>query len=348
METIKGLVTDRESLALPALFDAATARDIYETAVRRYIASRRAIIPGFVDAHFSARGSLRLHRHALGLDLARAPYNVLAGVGTVAKRGASAVYRAVGAGGWADALDRRSLFLPTRVGREIEWLLHTEWLQLPFAQAIGRGARRYERRGERDALIETILADPRVQAQVGQMLNAIRAHADEAGFRDKITDAMTEYVGSRSAAADVTSSLFAAATGAAAYHQFTPGVAALSGAIASGLAKSAAVSGFTFGSWLGGIYYSVFSAATSPLLYAGVFAGLLVPVATLTAFAGVVADPVQRRLGLHQRRLGRMLDHLEGSLLGATAKRFVVRDHYVARLLDFADWSATLIRLASR
>jgi hypothetical protein len=125
-------------------------------------------------------------------------------------------------------------------------------------------------------------------------------------------------------------------------------MAALSAVIASGIAKTTAVSGFTFGSWLGGVYYGVFSTTTPPLLYAGVFAGLLIPAAALTAFAGVIADPVQRRLGLHQRRLGRMLDHLELSLLGTATKRFAVRDHYVARLLDFADWSAALFRLASR
>ena len=31
----------------------------------------------------------------------------------------------------------------------------------------------------------------------------------------------------------------------------------------------------------------------------------------LSAFAGIVADPVQRRLGLHQRRLRRMIDVME-------------------------------------
>lgn len=344
METIRGLVTEDRSLNLPAVIGKAMARDIYETAVRRYVASRRSMIAGFVDRHFTMGGSLRLHRHALGLDLLRAPYNVLAGVGTVAQRGLSVVSRAVGARAVAAALDGKTLFIQTRVGREIEWLLHSEWLELPIVQKAGRG----ERRSERDALIEAILADGRVQAHVRQMLDAIRAHADEAGFREKVTSAMTEYVGSRSAAADVTSSLFAAATGAVAYHQFTPGVAALSGVIASGIAKSAAVSGFTFGSWLGGTYYSLFSATTPPMLYAGVFTGMLVPAAALTAFAGVVADPVQRRLGLHQRRLNRMLDFLEASLLGTAAKRFVVRDHYVARLLDFADWSATLVRLTAR
>ena len=72
---------------------------------------------------------------------------------------------------------------------------------------------------------------------------------------------------------------------------------------------------------------------------------MLIPLAALTAFAGVVADPLQRALGLHQRRLDRLIDSLEASLRGKDA-RFSVRDHYAARILDFVDWSCALIRFA--
>ncbi|MDE0717359.1 MAG: hypothetical protein OXH64_05405, partial [Rhodospirillaceae bacterium] len=82
------------------------------------------------------------------------------------------------------------------------------------------------------------------------------------------------------------------------------------------------------------------------LLYAGVFAGMLVPLAMLTAFAGVVADPVQRTLGLHERRLNRLLDVFEANLTGESDAGFGARDHYVARLMDLLDWSASIVRLA--
>jgi len=46
---------------------------------------------------------------------------------------------------------------------------------------------------------------------------------------------------------------------------------------------------------------------------------------------------VQRQLGLHQRRLHRLIDSLDKELTGRGDSRFTVRDHYVARVLDLLD-----------
>ncbi len=321
-------------------FDQDAANAIVERAIRRYVQSRRETVDAFIDRHFSLRGTLRLHRHAVGLDLVRAPINVAGGVATVGKRGLTFGLRRAGARRAADWLEARQLFLRTRVGQEIEWLVVTEFLGLPLEQP-GRVS-------HRDALIETILTDPAVQHRLEAMLAALDRRAGDTDFRRRVTEAMVEYVGSRAAAADVTSTLFSAAAGMAAYQHFTPGVMALSGSVAGSLAKTLAISNFWAGSWAGGLYYSVFSAPASPLLTAGVFSGLMVPLAMLTAFAGVIADPVQRRLGLHRRRLVKMLDVLELNLLGHGEARFVVRDHYAARLFDVMDWASMLLRLAAR
>ena len=50
--------------AAPAI-DGAEAEAIVARAIARYVAERRARIPGFVDANFSLLGALRLHRRAL-------------------------------------------------------------------------------------------------------------------------------------------------------------------------------------------------------------------------------------------------------------------------------------------
>ena len=63
----------------------------------------------------------------------------------------------------------------------------------------------------------------------------------------------------------------------------------------------------------------------------------MAPPTARPAFAGVVTDPVQRHLGLHRRRLERLVDSLEAELKGRGDSRFVVRDHYVARILDLMD-----------
>ncbi|MCW5774375.1 MAG: hypothetical protein KIT16_22215 [Rhodospirillaceae bacterium] len=319
------------------VLDRATARAIVEDGIARYVEARHARVAAFVDRHFNAAGALRLHRAALGFDLLRAPANVALGFATIGKNATSAGLRLAGRKRAGNALAARNLFLETAVGREVQWRVMTELLELPMAQR--------RRRSERDALMETILADPRLVAHFTETLEALGRRGDDAAFRTRLMQTMAAYVGSRAAAADLSSSLFAAAAGLAAYQQFTPGMTTLSASVAATVAHKSAVAGFTLGPWLGGIYYSVFSASTPPLLYAGVFAGMMLPLAALTAFAGIVADPLQRRLGLHQRRLHRMVDALGAALRGDDA-RFSVHDHYAARMLDFVDWSFVVLRLA--
>jgi hypothetical protein len=48
--------------------DQALAPIIVEEGIRQYFAARRERVEPFIDAHFSLRGSLLLHRAALGWD----------------------------------------------------------------------------------------------------------------------------------------------------------------------------------------------------------------------------------------------------------------------------------------
>ena len=65
-----------ERSARPAPTEGATSADA-EREARAHFAACRAGVDGFVRARFGARGTLRLHRAALGPDLLRAPVNVL-------------------------------------------------------------------------------------------------------------------------------------------------------------------------------------------------------------------------------------------------------------------------------
>jgi hypothetical protein len=78
----------------------------------------------------------------------------------------------------------------------------------------------------------------------------------------------------------------------------------------------------------------------------GLSAGLLLVGSVIAAFAGIVADPVQRWLGLHQRRLWRMIDAMERRMLNPAAPGYAVGDRYVARLLDAFDLVTAAYRLA--
>jgi hypothetical protein len=307
-----------------------------QAGLRQYFADRRARVQPFVDRHFSVRGALALHRAALGWDVLRAPANLTLAAPQLALRVAG------GAAGWLGArelgrrIGSRRLLLRTAVAREIDWLIRTDLLELP--------ARDGRRVATRDALAETILAQPEVTEALAPLLTGLREHGGEAGFRARIEQAIAEYTGSRAAASELTTQLVSLSTGALTFGKLTPGMATLGPTLAAIVAQQAAVASFPLGAGLGGIWYSLFPAAPSLALLAGMTGGLMLLGSTLAAFAGIVADPVQRRLGLHRARLMRLIDSLERQANDPRAPGFAVRDHYVARLLDLFDLVAVAWR----
>jgi hypothetical protein len=228
----------------------------------------------------------------------------------------------------------------TAVARQIAWLLHTELLELPITDGA--------RHAGRDALAEAILADPRLVARMQPMLATIAAAGQDPGLRARMESAVAGYAASRAAAAEITTSLCTLGTGAAALSKLTPGAMTLGPALAATLAQQAAVASFPLGGTLGSLWYAAFPAAPSAALLVGLTGGLMAGASVVAAFAGVVADPVQRRLGLHQRRLHRLLEALQRQLLDPRAPAFAVHDHYVARLVDLIDLVGSVYRLAAR
>lgn len=303
---------------------------------RRYFADRRARVPAFVDAHFSVRGTMALHRAAVGWDIARAPLNLSLAAPQVAMRLAAIAAARLGAWRVARAL-RRPLILQTAVAREIEWLIHTELLELPFRE----GGRSFPR----DALAETILTEPPVAAAIEAALSEIATRGDEPGFRERLRHAIGEYAVSRAAAAEITTGLLSLGAGAVALNKLTPGAASLGPTLAGIMAQQAAVASFPLGGWFGGVYYGLFPVAPSVGLIATTTGGLMIAATTFAAFAGVISDPIQRALGLHEARIIRMIDTLERQFFDPSAPGFAVRDHYVARLLDLFDIIGAALRL---
>jgi len=120
----------------------------------------------------------------------------------------------------------------------------------------------------------------------------------------------------------------------------------LSSAVAAMIAQQTAIAAFPLGAGLGGLWYSLFPAAVGPGLLAATTAGVFLGGAMLAAFSGVVTDPLQRRLGLHRRRLERLLQILEADLAGKPGRNPILRDHYVARLVDLFDLIALAMRVS--
>jgi hypothetical protein len=308
-----------------------------EDGARRYFADRRPRIKPFIDAHFSVRGTLALHRVALGWDIPKAPLNLSLAAPQLALQVGAKAAGAVGAAR-AQKMLKRSILLETAVSREIEWLIHTELLEVPILQK--------RRQSRHDALSEAILGEPAVTQAVEGALREIGRHGEDPVFRERLHHAMTEYGITRNAAAEITTGLLNLGAGALTLNKLTPGAVSLGPALAALISQQAAVSAFPLGGWLGGVWYGLFPVAPGLGLVMTTTGGLMLASATFAAFAGVISDPIQRATGLHQKRLEKMVDALERQFFDPAAPGFAVHDHYVARLLDLFDLLGAAVRLA--
>jgi hypothetical protein len=311
-------------------------RAILEHAIERYIAARHERVAAFVDRHFGLIGALRLHRHALGLDLLRAPANVLLVVPYLSMQLGGAALHRLGARHAACRLSSRMPFLDTGVARELTWRLYTELLELPYDD--GR------RRSDKDALAAEMMADARVAAAVDRLAALAKRHASDSDRQVKLRHLLESYASTRAAAADLVNNVLMASAGMAAFQQLTAGTLTLAPVIAAALAQQAAIASFPLGASLGGIWYGLFPATASAALVAGATGALVLLTATTAALAGVISDPLQRALGLHQRRLHRLIDALGRQLEGDSDAAFHARDHYVARIFDLIDLARATYR----
>lgn len=310
------------------------ARDaIAGTDLPDYFDGLRSAVDPFVKRHFSWAGTLRLHRDALGWDVLRAPVNVVLSPVFILTRIAAYLCTRVGwrrAGAW---LARRRILLRTSVARRVENLVATDLLDLPAAGDT--------RIPDRSALEQAVLGAPRFREALRQCDSA--TEVQEMGRR--MLGAVSEYAGTRSAVAEITTMLFTLMIGAFVFQTVTPGMISMAPGVAEAMARTSAIADFPLGQMLGGVWYGVFAPGASPWLVTGTLVGLVMAGSIMSAFAGVLADPFQSRLGIHRRRLLRLIDTLEVELTGAGDKPFVAREHYYARLFDLWDAGASLLRV---
>lgn len=316
-------------------------RDVIERAFRaaaqRYIDTRRTRMSYFSRRHFSFRGAVRMHRAAIGGDLLRAPLNLALALPHLLKiLVVCPLFDRFGWRGAANRLRRIPTQLQTAVSREIDWLMWTEFLELPHRSG--------DRVSERDALAELLLAEPDIARAMAAVKELAAQHSGDTAFNARLTESMSRYTGARIAAAEIATALASAGVGGLVAQQLTPTAFTLGPALAAIFAQQAAIIAFPLGTGLGGAWYALFPAEPSWQLVTGMTVGLLALSSVLAAFAGIVADPVQRALGIHRRRLESLVESIEVDLLDAGSGNFRVRAHYVARLFDFFE----AVRLAAR
>lgn len=305
-------------------------------AIQEYIDSRKDKIPGFVKKHFSFPGALALNRKAIGSDLYKAPLNVIWLPPYTVLKASSALLKKVGFQRISSRIENMPMGFTTDVQKEVTWLIFTELLEIPYVQG--------KRKSNKDTLLQIILDQPKISSFLATALSRIYSKSRDPEFRFALEKNLLEYSKSRTAAADLAGSLISLSAGATMFHKMTPGALSAGGALAAVIAQQTAISNFVFGPTLGSLYYGVFPASTSVALVTVSTGTILAALAIMSSFSGIITDPIQYRLGIHGRRLDRLIDSIEKELKGVDNAGFKIRDHYVVRVFDLFD----LIMKASR
>lgn len=151
-----------------------------------------------------------------------------------------------------------------------------------------------------------------------------------------------DYTGLRSAVAEITTSLIVLVVGLMLFGTATPGITSLAPIVSGYVAHSSAVASFPLGSALGGVWYGVFPVELPVWFVVGTGVALAMVASLVTTFAGIIADPLQAHLGIHQRRLLRLLDGIAKVEVQPSG---LAPEHFLARLADVTDAGLSLSRL---
>jgi hypothetical protein len=301
----------------------------FDTAISNYIRSRKKRVPDFVKKHFSFKGALHLNKETLGADLYKTPLNVAWSIPYLGLRASSSSLKKLGLNKITKQIDKIPSGFETRVQKEINWLIFTELLELPYCQN--------GRTSLKDALLTEILNQPKIISLFSNELSKINAKSENPGYRAALEKNLMEYAKSRTAAADLAGNIIALSAGATAFGKMTPGSLTAGNMLATIIAHKIAVSNFILGPTLGGLYYAVFPAAASTGLIVTSTGAVVLALAVLTSFSSIISDPIQSKLGIHQRRLLKLIDSLEGQLRGIDGSQLKIRDQYYARVFDLFD-----------
>ena len=300
-----------------------------DKAIQKYVDSRKDRISGFVKEHFSFPGALVLNRKAIGSDLYKAPLNMIWLPPYTVLKASSALLKKVGFQRVSSRIENMPMGFTTDVQKEVTWLIFTGLLEIPYVQG--------KRKSNKDALLQIILDQPKISSFLAIALSRIYSKSRDPEFRFVLEKNLSEYSKSRTAAADLAGSLISLSAGATMFHQMTPGALSTGGALAAAIAQQTAISNFVLGPTLGSLYYGVFPASASVTLLTVSTGTVLAALAVTSSFSGIITDPIQYRLEIHERRLNRLIDSIEKALKGVDNEGFKIRDHYVVRIFDLFD-----------
>ena len=113
---------------------------------------------------------------------------------------------------------------------------------------------------------------------------------------------------------------------------------------AAAIAEKVAIAKFWLGPTLGAWFYGLFPVAASTGLVIATTGAIMAGMGLITTFTGIITDPLQAKLGLHQKRLYKFIDALGAEISGGTKAQYNIKELYVARVLDILDLLMTALQ----
>lgn len=269
-----------------------------EARLERYWNACEARVGAFVQQHYRWPGVYHLHRRALGLDLLKAPANVLLAVPALLVQVAGMTLRRLGGSGVGRLLLRVPLGFKTTVEQDLEAKLRQDLLDTPELKA---------------------------QWPLGPEAGAAASKL------------ISRYAETRRAIADLTTALLIGFLGIVLFDRFTPGSLSAGQELAANVTHFSAVRDFFLGPQMGRWFYHFFPPDTAvwAQILATVLVAAFASI--IAAFSGLLADPLQALSGLHQWRLRRWFRACRKLTSSADEDIYRPWDPYMARIVDVVD-----------
>lgn len=295
-----------------------TIHNAIDAGIRSYFSQSRTHVATFIDENYRYPGCWHTHRVAFGWDLLRSPLNLF----------------------WAPAYLFIQLLTLLFVRFSLPLSVYLEklslWLPVGFTTNVQKklNAR----------ILDELLSFQGVEKSIVSHVSEALPESSDIKGRDVqkkldvvVKNALDELMNARTATGDITNTLMMTLVGVGVFKKFTPGGVGVGMLLAALWVEHQAKTQFFLGESVGAWYYTLFPPQPS-LAQTSLFVVLvMIALAILASFSGLLTDPILAVFGFHRRRLHRLINHVEGALLKNHERNFKTLDPYVARILEIFD-----------
>ena len=288
-----------------------------------YFDQCRQQVPYFIDRNFHYPGAWQTNKVALGRDMLLAPLNLFWAPCYAVACLLRYITRKMHLPRLYNLLNRCPGGMKTEVQIKISGLIYRELL---------------EPEQQNNCLEAHILRSlNQLQTEKNVATNKSSLMEINSNLGQLLKDALDQYGITRTASADITNTFTCTVLGAFTFQKFTPGALGIGVMVAAEIAKEISAKSFILGPLIGDIYYSWFPPEPSLPLQVGSTLAIITLLSIFASFSGLLTDPIQAAIGVHKRRLNKMLNHLQADFIQKTRGSFRPKDQFIARFLDMFD-----------